>query len=230
VCYIACAAAAATAADAAAAVAGGQPQKACEVFEQMKYHGCRPDVVTYTALINAYNRAGQWHKSLQAFEQMQQQNCKPDSFVYQTVIDSLWQTGVAWAQARAWQLYTAAARNWQYRFTVQAANNSSSGGSSGSLGLSRDLEYVVPAFTPGVAVLALRKWLSELAAQLSNDAAGSSSMMFMGRDRILLSLGRSRHIKEPGSSAACQAVMSVLAGFRSPFRCGRLGTLCCLGS
>jgi pentatricopeptide repeat domain-containing protein 1 len=201
------------------AAAGGQPEKACEVFEQMKYHGCRPDVVTYTALINAYNRAGQWHKSLQAFEQMQQQNCKPDSFVYQTVIDSLWQTGVAWAQARAWQLYTAAARNWQYRFTVQAANNSSSGGGSGSggLGFSRDLEYVVPAFTPGVAVLALRKWLSELAAQLANDG-GSSSMMFMGRDRILLSLGRSRHIKEPGSSAACQAVMAVLAGFRSPFR------------
>jgi pentatricopeptide repeat domain-containing protein 1 len=139
--------------------------------------------------------------------------------VYQTVIDSLWQTGVAWAQARAWQLYTAAARNWQYRFTVQAANNSSSGGGSGSggLGFSRDLEYVVPAFTPGVAVLALRKWLSELAAQLANDG-GSSSMMFMGRDRILLSLGRSRHIKEPGSSAACQAVMAVLAGFRSPFR------------
>uniref|UniRef100_A0A383VDG4 PROP1-like PPR domain-containing protein n=1 Tax=Tetradesmus obliquus TaxID=3088 RepID=A0A383VDG4_TETOB len=205
---------------------GGQPEKACEVFEQMKYHGCRPDVVTYTALINAYNRAGQWHKSLQAFEQMQTQNCKPDSFVYQTVIDSLWQTGVAWAQARAWQLYTAAARNWQYRFTVQAASNSSSGGGLGGgssgLGLSRDLEYVVPAFTPGVAVLALRKWLSELVAQLSSDggSSSSSSMMFMGRDRILLSLGRSRHIKEPGSSSACQAVMAVLAGFRSPFRPG----------
>eukprot|EP00882_Tetradesmus_deserticola_P011250 GHRQ01011901.1.p1 GENE.GHRQ01011901.1~~GHRQ01011901.1.p1 ORF type:complete len:586 (+),score=234.04 GHRQ01011901.1:180-1937(+) len=193
---------------------GGQPEKACEVFEQMKHHGCRPDVVTFAALINAYHRAGQWHKCLQAFEQMQQQNCKPDSFVYQTVIDSLWQTGVAWAQARAWQLYGTAARNWQYRFTVQAANSGSSGG---GFGASRDLEYIVPAFTPGVAVLALRKWLLEVVAQLSSDS-GSRSLLFMGRDRILLSLGRSRHAKEPGSSTACQTLLSVLTGFRSPFR------------
>lgn len=169
----------------------------------MKYHGCRPDVVTYTALINAYNKAGQWHKAVQAFEQMQQQNCKPDSYVYQTVIDSLWQTGVAWAQARASQLYAAAARNWQYRFTVQQASSNNG----------RELEYVVPALTPGVAVLALRKWLADMLSQLETDGA----LLGMSRDRIVLSLGRSRHVKEPSSSSACQALLSVLNGFRSPF-------------
>lgn len=184
--------------------AGGQPEKACEVFEQMKYHGCRPDVVTFTALINAYNKAGHWRKALQAFEQMQQQNCKPDSFVYQTIIDSLWQTGVSWAHNRAWQLYASAARNWQYRFTVQLASNSSS----------RDLEYTVPAFSPGVAVLALRKWLADLIAQLESD----STLLGLSRERIVLSLGRSRQAKEPINTAACDTLLAVLKGFRSPFR------------
>lgn len=185
---------------------GGQPEKACEVFEQMKYHGCRPDVVTYSALISAYNKAGQWHKSVKAFEQMHQYNCKPDSYVYQTIIDSLWNTGVAWAQARAWQLYVAAARNWQYRFTVQQANGSSP----------RELEYVVPAFTPGVAVLSLRKWLADLVGQVESD----STLLGVTRERIVLSLGRSRHAKEPSSSGACQALLAVLQGFKSPFRSG----------
>lgn len=183
---------------------GGQPDKACEIFEQMKYHGCRPDVVTYTALINAHNKAGHWHKALQAFEQMQQQNCKPDSFVYQSIIDSLWRTGISWAQNRAWQLYAAAARNWQYRFTVQLSNNMNG----------RDIEYVVPACSIGVAVLALRKWLTDLVTQVEGD----STLLGMSRDRIVLSLGRSRHAKEPNNSSASQALLSVLAGFRSPFR------------
>jgi pentatricopeptide repeat protein len=40
------------------------------VFEQMQQQGCTPDVVTYTALISAYERGGQWQRALQAFQQM----------------------------------------------------------------------------------------------------------------------------------------------------------------
>ena len=171
----------------------------------MKYNGCRPDVVTYSALICAYNKSGQWHKAVKAFEQMQQHNCKPDSYVYQTVIDSLWNTGAAWAQARAWQLYAAAARNWQYRFTVQQANSSNPS----------ELEYVVPAITPGVAVLALRKWLGDLVGQVESD----STLLGATRERMILSLGRSKQVKEQNSSGVSQALTAVLAGFKSPFRC-----------
>jgi len=175
------------------------------VVEQMRKHGCRPDAVTYSALISAYSKAGQWHKSVQTFEQMQQQHCKPDSLVYQTIIDSLWQSGVCWAQARAWQLYTAAARNWQYRFTVQ----------QGSCTSQQELELVVPACSPGVGVLALRKWLGDMVAQAESDI---TLLAGLAGGRMLLSLGRSRHMKEPGSNAACQALLAVLNGFKSPFR------------
>lgn len=45
--------------------AGAQWEKAQEVFEQMQAAGCRPDVVTYTALIQAYERGQQWRRALQ---------------------------------------------------------------------------------------------------------------------------------------------------------------------
>jgi pentatricopeptide repeat domain-containing protein 1 len=37
--------------------AGAQWQKAQEVFESMRGQGCTPDVVTYTALISAFEKA-----------------------------------------------------------------------------------------------------------------------------------------------------------------------------
>lgn len=170
----------------------------------MKHSGCRPDVVTYSALISAYNKSGQWHKAVKAFEQMQQHNCKPDSQVYQTVIDSLWGTGVVWAQVRAWQLYMAAGRNWQYRFTVQQSNSSNPS----------DLEYVVPCTTPGVAVLAVRKWLADLVGQVESD----STLLGASRERMVLSLGRSKQARDSSSSGTSQALLAVLAGMKSPFR------------
>jgi pentatricopeptide repeat protein len=45
--------------------AGAQWQKANDVFEQMQGQGCHPDVVTYTALISAFEKGGQWRLALQ---------------------------------------------------------------------------------------------------------------------------------------------------------------------
>jgi pentatricopeptide repeat domain-containing protein 1 len=78
--------------------AGAQWEKARKVFEQMQANGCQPDVVTYTALISAYERSGQWLLALEAYEEMVQRNCRPDAIVYNAIIDALWQTGVIWAQ------------------------------------------------------------------------------------------------------------------------------------
>ncbi len=45
--------------------AGAQWEKARELFELMQQQGCMPDVVTYTALISAYERGGKWQLALQ---------------------------------------------------------------------------------------------------------------------------------------------------------------------
>ena len=71
----------------------------------MQQQGCTPDVVTFTALISAYEKGGQWRRALAAYELMRQQPCKPDAIVYNAIIDALWETGVIWAQRKALTLY-----------------------------------------------------------------------------------------------------------------------------
>lgn len=46
---------------------GGQWRHAADIFAQMQAAGCRPDVVTYTALIAAYERGGKWLRALDTF-------------------------------------------------------------------------------------------------------------------------------------------------------------------
>ena len=81
-------------------VAGSQWEKAAEVFEQMRHTGCTPDVVSYTALISAYEKGGQWRRTLTAYDRMRLQGCKPDAIVYNAIIDALWETGVICAQRK----------------------------------------------------------------------------------------------------------------------------------
>lgn len=85
--------------------AGAQCNRAAELFEQMQQQGCVPDVVTFTALISAYEKGGQWRQALAAYQLMRQQRCKPDVIVYNAIIDALWETGVIWAQRKALALY-----------------------------------------------------------------------------------------------------------------------------
>ena len=46
--------------------------------------------------------------ALDTFEAMLASGCRPHAAVYSSIIDVLWQTGIAWAQAKALHLFTAA--------------------------------------------------------------------------------------------------------------------------
>ncbi len=185
---------------------GSQWEKASEVFDHMRFHNCRPDTVTYSALIGAYEKGGQWLRAVKAFEAMQGQSCRPDSSIYQSVVDMLWQSGVSWLQALALQLYAAAARSWQFRFTVQQA-------SPADAALA---EYIVPASTTSVAVLSAQRWLFELRAQLDRD--GAVALGGPQCERVAVSLGRGRHTREQGCGGIRRALFAMLDGLGSPLR------------
>lgn len=70
------------------------------MFQQMQQQGLTPDVVTYTAVISAYEKGGQWRLALGAYEQMRERGCRPDAIVFNAIIDALWETGVIWAQRK----------------------------------------------------------------------------------------------------------------------------------
>jgi pentatricopeptide repeat protein len=115
--------------------AGGNWQKADEFFRQMAPQGCKPDSITYSALISAHQRAGQWQRALRAFEAMQAEGLHPDSVVFNTLLEVLWQSGVAMAQLRATQLWSAANRSGQFRCAAGLRAEGRAGqGRAGALG------------------------------------------------------------------------------------------------
>ncbi|GAU30064.1 hypothetical protein TSUD_332330 [Trifolium subterraneum] len=57
----------------------GQITEAESTFNLMKSSGCSPDVVTYTAMIDAYNTAEKWEKAYALFEEMEANDIKLDT-------------------------------------------------------------------------------------------------------------------------------------------------------
>lgn len=65
---------------------GGHWEKATEFFSKLQGQGCKPDSITFSALISAYERGGQWRRALKALEQMQV-SCK-DILSYTSHVES----------------------------------------------------------------------------------------------------------------------------------------------
>lgn len=95
---------------------GGHWEKAKECFNQMISQGCRPDGITFSALITAYQRGNQWREALQAFSHMPSSGCHPDSVVYNALLEVCWGSGVLQVQMRATQIWSLANRSGHFRW------------------------------------------------------------------------------------------------------------------
>lgn len=123
----------------------------------MQGRGVKPDNVTYSGLIAAFERGGQWREALRAFEGMRAANCRPDSAAYNTAVGVLWSTGLASVQARAMQLFQAACRQGHFRMAAHMNGDAAC------------LEHGLHVFTVGAAVAALVRWLLELRDRASKE-------------------------------------------------------------
>jgi pentatricopeptide repeat protein len=119
-----------------------------KLLAQMQGQGCRPDVVTYTALIQAHERGGQPRRALAAFLQMKASGCEPDAVACGAIVDALWDTGVAWAQRQAANLHVEACAAGLMRRHAHSTPDS--------------LELNLHSTTAGVALLSLHSWLGDL--------------------------------------------------------------------
>lgn len=81
----------------------------------MVAQGCRPDGITFSALITAYTRGQQWREALQAFSHMPASGCHPDSVVYNALLEVCWNSGVLVAQMRAAAIWSLANRSGHFR-------------------------------------------------------------------------------------------------------------------
>jgi pentatricopeptide repeat domain-containing protein 1 len=81
----------------------------------MLQQGGRPDGITFSALITAYQRGNQWREALQAFSHMPSSSCHPDSVVYNALLEVCWSSGVLHMQMRATQIWSLANRSGHFR-------------------------------------------------------------------------------------------------------------------
>ncbi|EFN58079.1 hypothetical protein CHLNCDRAFT_142374 [Chlorella variabilis] len=165
----------------------------------MQGQGCHPDVVTYTALISAFEKGGQWRLALEAYERMRAQGCRADAIVYNAIIDALWETGVVWVQRRALKLFRVAVEEGHFH--------------QGKLvpGLAR-AEVNLHAMTAGVAMLSLYAWLVSLRALLASH--GPAAMPA----RLGVVTDRGKGAKEQGNLVVKEAVQAAMALWGAPFR------------
>lgn len=64
----------------------GKVERAMEIFADMLQRGCERNVITYSSLISACEKAGRWELALQLFDRMHQEGCRPNVVTYNSLI------------------------------------------------------------------------------------------------------------------------------------------------
>ena len=77
----------------------GMHKEALETFKLLKQNGLRPDIVSYTSLLNAYGRSAQPEKAREVFNEMRKNSCKPNKVSYNALIDAYGSAGLMLKEA-----------------------------------------------------------------------------------------------------------------------------------
>jgi pentatricopeptide repeat domain-containing protein 1 len=130
---------------------------------------------------------------------MKAQGCRGDAIVYNAIIDTLWETGVVWAQRRGLQLFRVAVEEGHFQQATLAP------------GLVR-AEVNLHAMTAGVAMLCLYAWLVSL-RQLEAKHGGAALPA-----RLAVVTDKGKGSKEQGNLVVKEAVAAMMQQWDAPFR------------
>ena len=61
---------------------------ALKVFHEMRSKKCKPNICTFTALVNAFAREGLCEKAEEIFEQLQKAGIEPDVYAYNALMEA----------------------------------------------------------------------------------------------------------------------------------------------
>lgn len=62
--------------------------EALKLFHEMRSYKCKPNICTYTALVNAFAREGLCEKAEEIFEQLQEAGYEPDVYAYNALMEA----------------------------------------------------------------------------------------------------------------------------------------------
>ena len=71
----------------------GQVNNTFHLFEQMKLHGMRPNIITYVSILSACSHEGLVREACQVFSSMNEYNVSPVEHHYNCMIDALGRAG-----------------------------------------------------------------------------------------------------------------------------------------
>lgn len=58
----------------------------CPRVQEMRQRGCERNVITYSSLISACEKAGQWQVALELYDIMRQEGCRPNTVTFNSLI------------------------------------------------------------------------------------------------------------------------------------------------
>ena len=61
-------------------------EEALQIFQDMVARNCERNVITYSSLISACEKAGRWQLALELFDEMHRDSCKPNVVTFNALI------------------------------------------------------------------------------------------------------------------------------------------------
>ena len=68
--------------------AHAQVEEALQIFEDMLARGCERNVITYSSLVSACEKAGRWQLALELLDSMHRDACKPNAVTFNALISA----------------------------------------------------------------------------------------------------------------------------------------------
>ena len=65
-----------------------QVEAALQIFDDMRERGCERNVITYSSLISACEKAGQWQLAVRLFDDMHRDGCRPNVVTYNALLSA----------------------------------------------------------------------------------------------------------------------------------------------
>ena len=97
------AAATITRADVAEVCGARQVEEALGIFQDMVARGCERNVITYSSLIVAAEKAGRWQLALELLEEMHRDGCSPNAVTFNTILSACAAGAAAAPLPSAWR-------------------------------------------------------------------------------------------------------------------------------
>lgn len=119
-------------------VLGAQIEEALRIFQDMVQRGCERNVITYSSLVAACEKAGRWQLALELLEEMHRDNCKPNVITFNSLIAACGQGAPLSSPPAALESDRVSRKQSVHHKLRQARLNNLSGGHQQTAKLSRD--------------------------------------------------------------------------------------------